>query len=249
MTSSAAATPLPAEQEPAWMTRAAERSPAVQRSRARSVAQATQIVEAARRLLAAQGGQFTTHQLVKEAGVALRTFYRNFASKDELLLAVLEDLISETADELVTAGAAIEDPVERLRFYVTGPLRGLAFGDAAGREITSEHWRLHQLYPVEVEQATQHFTDLVQGAIDAAAAAGSLRPLDPSRDAWTIAKMVMAVFHHYVFAEPDADLDAVREHLWRFCYAGLGGAPPESSPNATRRSKRKETHGLPPHLR
>lgn len=249
MTAGGTAGRLVEEPELAWMTRAAERSPAVQRSRARSVAQAKQIVEAARRLLTAQGGQFTTHQLAKEAGVALRTFYRNFASKDELLLAVLEDLIAEASEQLRVAGASITDPMARLRLYVTEPLRGLAFGEAGGREITAEHWRLHQLYPLEVEQATQHFIDLVQEEIEAAAAAGSLRPLDPPRDAWTITKMVMAIFHHYVFADPDADLDTVREHLWRFCCAGLGGVAPERFADAAPRSKRREGHDLPPHLR
>jgi AcrR family transcriptional regulator len=32
---------------------------------------------------------------VKEAGVALQTFYRYFASKDELLLAVIADAMTE----------------------------------------------------------------------------------------------------------------------------------------------------------
>jgi AcrR family transcriptional regulator len=241
--------PVSDEPELAWVQRAAERSPAVQRSRARSTAQAKQIVAAAQRLLTEQGGQFTTHQLVKEAGVALRTFYRYFASKDELLLAVLEVRIADAAEQLRQGGASIADPVERLRYYIVQPLQGLSFGQAGGREITAEHWRLHQLYPAEVEQATGHITDLLEEAIEEAAAVGSLHPVDPRRDAWTITKMVMTVFHHYVYAEPDADLDAVRAHLWQFCCTGLGVDRRTRSTTEPRRSKRKEANGVPPHLR
>jgi TetR/AcrR family transcriptional regulator len=43
------------------------------------------IIDAARRLIIAQGSSFTTQDLIKEAGVALQTFYRHFAGKDQLL--------------------------------------------------------------------------------------------------------------------------------------------------------------------
>ena len=57
--------------------------------------QARTIVEAAQRLIAAKGPNFTTQELIKEAGIALQTFYRYFPSKDHLLLAVIEDIIDE----------------------------------------------------------------------------------------------------------------------------------------------------------
>src|SRR5437660_4345465 len=46
-------------------------------SRARTMVQARAIVDAARRLVARKGERFTTHDLVKEAGVGLPTFYRH----------------------------------------------------------------------------------------------------------------------------------------------------------------------------
>src|ERR1700690_4453226 len=79
-----------------WAERVAERSPLMQRSRSRSIEQARVIVQAARTLINRQG-DFTTQELVKEAGVALQTFYRYFQSKDQLLLALIEDMIAEQA--------------------------------------------------------------------------------------------------------------------------------------------------------
>ena len=72
----------------------------MQRTRARQIEQAQAIVAAARRLIAERGERFTTQELVKEAGVALQTFYRLFGGKDQLLLAVFEDLIAESCAEL-----------------------------------------------------------------------------------------------------------------------------------------------------
>src|SRR5262245_49679234 len=102
-----------------WAERAADRSPAVQRSRARQIEQAQVIVKAARRLIAERGERFTTQELVKEAGVALQTFYRLFAGKDQLLLAVFEDLIAQSCGEYEQVARELPDPVARLRFYVT----------------------------------------------------------------------------------------------------------------------------------
>jgi AcrR family transcriptional regulator len=189
--------------------------------------QAQGIVEAARRLIAAKGTSFTTQELVKEAGVALQTFYRYFAGKDQLLLAVFEDLISEFCAGLRSQIAEMKDPIERLRFCVTIAARPPA-GDGADvtapRFITSEHWRLQQEYPAEIAVAISPFSELVAVEIENAVRAGSLESADAQNDAWHITQLVLAVFHHYAFAEADRPSDEVAEKLWRFCLSGLGGA-------------------------
>ena len=224
--SSAAASPL------TWADRAADRSPAVQRSRARQMEQAQVVVDAARRLIAERGEGFTTQELVKEAGVALQTFYRLFAGKDQLLLAVFEDMIAEQALLYEEAARGLPDPVARLHFYVTEAVRSVGSDGGAGiqpRFVTAEHWRLHQLFPDEMSHATQAFTDLVLRQLQAAADEGLLAPADPERDAWFVTKLVMGVYHHYTFAAGAPDADDIGEQLWAFCLGALGGtsaAPP-----------------------
>ena len=209
-----------------WAERAADRSPTVQRSRARQIEQAKVIVDAARRLIAERGARFTTHELVKEAGVALQTFYRLFGGKDQLLLAVFEDLIAENCARYEEAARQLPDPVARLHFYVTAALHTLSGGDAgiAPRFVTAEHWRLHQLFPEEMSRATQPFTDLVATQLEQAAADGLLAPNDPQRAAWFVTKLVMAVFHHYAFADLPDDATAIGDDLWAFCLAAVGGS-------------------------
>lgn len=209
-----------------WAERAADRSPSVQRSRARSIHQAKVIVDAARRLIARKGGTFTTQELVKEAGVALQTFYRQFAGKDQLLVAVLEDMIGEAAVQYEERARDLPDPVARLRSYVMDTLRtvGGQRGGAPAGFVVSEHWRLHQIFPDEIAQAMRPWHDLVLREIQAAEAAGLLHPRDAEQDAWLVTRLVTAVYHHHAFAASDRSPEEIGEQVWGFCLAALGGS-------------------------
>jgi len=46
-------------------------------------------------------------------------------------------------------------------------------------------------------------------------------------------QLVMAVFHHYSFADDAAG--TVAEDVWQFCYAAVGGTAPARRPQARRR--------------
>ncbi|GAA2443889.1 hypothetical protein GCM10010191_70670 [Actinomadura vinacea] len=205
-----------------------ERSPSVRRSRTRSARQVREIVEAARRLTRAKGSSFTIQELAKEAGIALRTFYRYFADKDRLLLAVLEEEIMAEAARTDAAARRLPDPVARLRFFITSTLESLHHhqdGDVGPRFITAEHWRLHQLFPDEMARINQPFADLIEQELHEAAALGLLKPTDPAADSWFVMKLVMSVYHRYAFATTRESLEDTTERLWAFCLAAFNGAP------------------------
>jgi AcrR family transcriptional regulator len=158
--------------------------------------------------------------------VALKTFYRYFASKDQLLLAVMEDMVSESCLHYEEQARSLSDPLARLRFYITAAVSSAPLGhgvDQASRIVSAEHWRLHQIYPEELALATKPFTDLLIGDIHAAAEAGLIRPGDPDNDAWLISQLVIAVHHHYAFAPSDEPGEQIADRLWAFCLAALGG--------------------------
>ncbi|WP_245718175.1 TetR/AcrR family transcriptional regulator [Nocardia miyunensis] len=211
-----------------WADRAADRSRAVQRSRARSMAQAETIVAAAQRLILTVGSSFTTQDLAKEAGIALQTFYRHFAGKDQLLLAVFENIVGEWTIEIERAARGLPDPIARLRFYIVSALDTLR-GDVGDgpRFVTAEHWRLYQLFPDEIAHANQSVADLIERELRAAEAAGLIRPRDAATDSWLAMKLVMAVFHHCAFASKPDTIDDVAEYLWSFCLAAFGGSAPD----------------------
>jgi AcrR family transcriptional regulator len=207
-----------------WAQRAADRSPTVQRSRVRSIQQAQQMVDAAHRLIAERGEQWTTQELAKEAGVAIQTFYRYFSSKDQLLLAVLEDLHTQSVEQYTRAAEGISDPLARLRKYVMLVFASISDDDPAGRRfVTAQHWRLHQLFPHELAQAVQPFTDMLAEEIRQAQLAGQLAESDPAWAASFVTRLVRAEYHFYAFAQTDAEIDEIAEQVWAFCLNGLGG--------------------------
>lgn len=208
--------------------RAAERSAAVQRSRERIANQVRLMLDAALRLIREKGDSFTTQELVKEAGVALQTFYRYFATKDELLLAVIADAMTDACARWADAARDLPDPVARLRFYVTAVIEVLDSEGGDGgtaKFVVSTHWRLHRIFPDELAEAEKPFVDLLLGEINAGIEAGLLAPADPEWAAWFVAELVRSVYHYYAYAPRQAD---VKEQLWRFCLTALGGTTRKS---------------------
>jgi TetR/AcrR family transcriptional regulator len=208
-----------------WVERAVDRSAAVQRSRTRIANQVRLMLDAARRLIGDKG-DFTTQELVAEAGVALQTFYRYFTSKDELLLALIGDAMTEACDQWAEAAAALSDPIERLRFYVTAPLdrfHGDSHDAAAMRFIVATHWHLHRIFPKELAEAEQPFVDLIVAEINNAADDGLLQPRNPDWDGWFVVELLRSVNHYYAYAaKAGDDLDVTKENLWQFCRTALG---------------------------
>jgi AcrR family transcriptional regulator len=204
-----------------WAARAADRSPSVQRSRVRSVEQARRIVAAAKVLVAERGSSFTIQELAKEAGVALKTFYRYFEGKDQLLLAMLEEEIVDGCEQLRTAAASLPGPVDRLHAYVDWIVTAMTTGSEQWRRfVTSEHFRLQQVLPHELAAVNAAFADLLVPEIERGQLDGTIAPGDATRSAWFVEQLVMAVFHHYAFAgPPPADIG---DTLWDCCRRTLG---------------------------
>ena len=181
------------------------------------------MLDAALRLIREKGDSFTTQELVKEAGVALQTFYRYFASKDELLLAVIADAMADACSRWEVAASELPDPIARLHFYITTVIADLDDEVGEGgtaRFVVSTHWRLHRIFPAELAEAEKPFVDLLLTEITAATKTGLLAPPNPEWDAWFITELIRAVYFYYAYAPREAD---AQERLWEFCLAALGG--------------------------
>ena len=186
--------------------------------------------------MAERGSSFTTQDVIKEAGVALQTFYRHFESKDRLLLAVFEDMTTKATERYREAGEQLPDPVARLRIGMTAALE--AQGGSAGnspRFITAEYWRLYELFPEEMTRATQTVRRRRRaGAARRPSTPALLHSDDPASDAWLMSKMVMAIYHHRAFAPLDPPAADAKERVWAFCLSALGGRPPGPSHGSAR---------------
>jgi TetR/AcrR family transcriptional regulator len=182
------------------------------------------LVDAAVRLIARKGDAFTTQELVKEAGVALQTFYRYFTSKDELMLAVISDTLTAAAEDWAAASTDLQDPIGRLHLYITSIFETVdrgGDGAATALFIVSTHWRLHRILPAELAAAEQPLVDVVLAEIRRGQAAGVLHPSNAESDAWFVMELVRSVYHYYAYAPNRSD--ELKADLWNFCLKALGG--------------------------
>jgi AcrR family transcriptional regulator len=181
-------------------------------------------LNAARRLIAAKEDAFTLRELAGAAGIAVTTFYRYFANKDELLLAVIHDVMADVCEELAVSAAVIDDPLARFRYFITSAPKLLdRDGASISRFVISSHWRLRQQFPDELADAEKPLIDLLKGCINDAIGRRLLNPTDLEWDSWFLGELVRSVYHFYAFAEhADGEVEIAEAQLWRFCLTALG---------------------------
>jgi AcrR family transcriptional regulator len=181
------------------------------------------LVAAARELANETGtAAFTVAQVTERAGLSLKSFYRCFPGKDELLIALLEEDTRLGASMLVEAIERDRDPVQRLRAYVEGLFDFLTHPGAIGYAgvIVREHRRLAEGHPAELRAALAPLIDMLAAAL-AAAGLSEAVSRDPSRAAETVFGVLLSGINDVTLGR--AEPREVAVYLWRFCWAGLRG--------------------------
>lgn len=202
-----------------WEDRALNRSLAGARDR--SSARAHQLVNAARALASERGSsEFTIAEVAALAGVSLRSFYRQFSGKDELLLALFEEEARLGAELLRAAVGEATGPLDQLRSYVVGLCGLLVTGSGYASLLVREHLRLGERRPDELRMALACLIDLLEDQLTAAAAAGEIRPVD-RHDAVIVFTAVLAHVQSAILFAPGEDAEASPQRLWEFCRAAL----------------------------
>jgi AcrR family transcriptional regulator len=176
---------------------------------------------------------FTVRQVVDRAGVALQTFYRYFGNKDELLLAMLEESMRDTAERFLEFPS--EDPVARLRYMVTSPI--VRDFDERTQRVTRwrgrERQRLLEFFPDAVEAVYEPYRAAIAETIVAVCNAGRGRSEAPDLDAKLILHLVQEMAHgvHGGGIGDPPELVALR--VWHMVSAGLAAdVPPPAASRA-----------------
>lgn len=181
---------------------------------------------AAARTLAEQTGTsaFTVQQVVADSGQSLKTFYRYFAGKDDLLVALLEEDIAVGALFLRALIDEHEDPIDRIREWVVGLFDLMSSGDDGYVAVlVREHQRLTETRPDEMEVAIDPFLALLVDQLVRAQKAGVIRTGDARRDARLVFQLCLASILEIVRARDLRGSRVVAEGVWEFCWGGLRG--------------------------
>jgi AcrR family transcriptional regulator len=166
------------------------------------------------------GAAFTVQDVLLRADVSLQTFYRYFRGKDELILAVIEESVSEQSASYRREIAGLGDPVDRVEFMVKAPFLG-------GRQpplspmIVREHLRLMENHAREVRGADDSYRELLREAIEAAQAVGRFPGVDAGDESELIMSFILTRYHNLILGVVTGSAIQEADHVWTFCCAGL----------------------------
>jgi len=202
--------------------RAAERS--VRDVRERAASEVRALVDAGLEVIARRGEPgLTVAEVLAEAGLSTRAFYRHFRSRDELVLAVYEhesertgDRLARRVDEAPTPAAAVETWIDET----------LALATRAGRArrtapLAAEGPRLQARFPDEFEAIVERQLEPLRQAITDGREDGTFPGAGPEADARAVHAVTWAAVQR-ILAGASVAADE-QPALRRFCLAALGG--------------------------
>lgn len=154
--------------------------------------------------------------IVREAGLSNQAFYRHFRSKDELLLAVLDDGQRRLVGYLEHRLAGVDGADEQVRAWIEGVMEQARNRDAAEntRPFALGGARLADRFPEEIH----HSRELVLAPLRAAVAASGG---DPRRDADAIYELVMGTMNEALVQRVTPSDEDVA-HLVEFALKAIG---------------------------
>jgi AcrR family transcriptional regulator len=202
-------------EEPAWKQRAVERS--IKTAKLRAAQRVQRFLDAAQAIIIEKGStDFTVQEVVDRSRQSLRSFYLQFDGKHELLLALFEDALSRSADQIRAATESHTDPLERLKVAVE------LLYESSRPDPTAKRPRLLVTHPVEVKVAHAPLLALLTELMEAASDAGALRDeLNPRRIAAMTMQTVMFIAQSSGGSD-DATVHPIdADEVWDFCSRGF----------------------------
>jgi AcrR family transcriptional regulator len=207
-------------EEPAWKQRAVERS--IQSAKVRAEQRVQRFLDAAQVIIAEKGStDFTVQEVVDRSRQSLRSFYLHFNGKHELLLALFEDALARTADQIRAAATGHDEPLARLETAVQLLFELCRPDPAAQRPLFTDFApQLLISHPTEVKVAHAPLIDLFTELLTEADAGGRLRPgTTPHRTAALIMQTVM--FNAQSSGADDGGHPLTAQEMWDFCAHGF----------------------------
>lgn len=184
------------------------------------------LLEAAYRVLRRNGeGGATVAEILAEAGLSTRAFYRHFRSKDELLLALFRAESEAAGARLAARLAAAPSPRAALDAWVDAILDLVYEHKRAERTLVFTDIPHHlALDPVEVDRVNAANWRPLADVLAAGRAAGDFPLADPEIDARVVNEVLWTVVGRPRRDQPRPTRVEARARVMRYVLAGLGAA-------------------------
>ena len=215
-------------EEPAWKQRAVERS--IKTAKLRAAQRVQRFLDAAQAIIIEKGStDFTVQEVVDRSRQSLRSFYLQFDGKHELLLALFEDALSRSAEQIRAATESHIDPLERLRVAVELLYEVSRPDPTVTRPLFTDFApRLQVTHAAEVKVAHAPLLALLTELMEAAEAAGALRSgVNVKRMAAMTMQTVMFIAQSNGGPEDATPAPVTGDEVWDFCSRGFAGNKPQ----------------------
>lgn len=212
-----------APEEPAWRRRAVERSTRTAKLRAEERVQ--RFLDSAYKLIAEKGTtDFTVQEVVNRSKQSLRSFYQYFDGKHELLLALFEDTLAKSANEIREAASSRSDPLRALRLAVEMlHARAQPSPDVPRPLFGGFALQLLVNHPSQVATAHRPLLTVFAELIERAADAGVIAAGRPRRQAALVLQTVIFAAQAHGAPTDGHSEPVTSEEVWRFCLGGISG--------------------------
>ncbi|WP_436786144.1 TetR/AcrR family transcriptional regulator [Yinghuangia sp. YIM S10712] len=174
----------------------------------------------------------TVREILRESGLSNQAFYRHFRSKDELLVALLDDGRRRMGHYLERRIAAAPDVPGKIRAWVEGVLVQAADPAIAARTrpFLAHQDRLAELFPAEHRSSGEALMAPLEEVLRAAYADlpesdSDGVPRDVSADALTLSRLTLACVSDHLRSRTAPSREET-DHLVRFVCKGLGITAP-----------------------
>ncbi|KJF23934.1 UNVERIFIED_ORG: TetR family transcriptional regulator [Nocardia globerula] len=209
-------------EEPAWKQRSVERS--IKTAKLRAEQRVQRFLDAAQSIITEKGTtDFTVQEVVDRSKLSLRSFYLQFDGKHELLLALFEDALSRSAEQIRAATAGTSEPMDQLKIAVELLFEFCRPDPAAQRPLFTDFApQLLLSHPAEVKVAHSSLLAFFVELMEKVSEAGQLREgVNPRRIAAMTMQTVMFIAQSSG-APDDATVHPISsDEVWAFCSQGF----------------------------
>ena len=168
---------------------------------------------------------FTVLEVVERSKTSLRSFYQHFSTKDELLLALIDKIMSEST-RIWRADTEDLAPVEALRMLIDRMCKPAASTkqDMVNRGLTNYNDHLAETLPGEYARVLSPLHELIKDTIDRGIAGGSFRAsIDVDATAALIMQTALGAMRLQVLGAELSGVPVDADHIYQFCIAALRG--------------------------
>ncbi len=215
-----------------WHERTLDRS--LKSARERAISRGDKFIEAAAGLLRTTGkSEFTVQEVVDRSGMSLRSFYHHFATKDDLLLAVIEESVRRYSADMRPRLDATQGAVEKLRLLLNYTFRDRYTDDPASRGMVLFHWHLAESRTAEFVATLAPQVDLITAILEEGVQAGVFRADIPLRvQATLVSQTLLSLLDMRVLDVHLTEEAVTAEQLIEWCLTAVGAGNSAAVPGA-----------------